>query len=200
MKANVGCFVIIGADGQPRSRAASTATSRSNGARRRVRRGRGCGAGDGGSADNKPKPLSQKLVEELAVQRRDILAINLASNPAIALDYMIFAIADSRAHTYGAQAHGTTIRAPSPSLYLANYPESPAHTLMADMRETLDTVWTEHDRTVDRFYRLQRARRRCQGELALLLRRAQSRSQHGRRASPASPARNRSISTIIWRA
>ena len=33
-----------------------------------------------------------KLVDELAVQRRDILAINLASNPAIALDYMIFAL------------------------------------------------------------------------------------------------------------
>jgi ParB family chromosome partitioning protein len=97
-----------------------------------------------------PSRLSQKLVEELAVQRRDILAINLASNPAIALDYLIFAIADSRA-LYSAQALGTTLRAPSPSLYLANYPESPAHTLMADMRETLDLSWTEHRRTVDRF-------------------------------------------------
>lgn len=77
-------------------------------------------------------------------------AINLASNPAIALDYLIFAIADSRA-LYSAQALGTTLRAPSPSLYLANYPESPAHTLMADMRETLDLSWTEHRRTVDRF-------------------------------------------------
>ena len=63
-------------------------------------------AGEGGSASSAPKPLSQKLVEELAVQRRDILAINLASNPAIALDYLIFAIADSRA-LYSAQALGT---------------------------------------------------------------------------------------------
>jgi len=153
MKANVGCFVIIGADGQPM--VASGLYSDKPLERRKARAGaagEGAGgtAGEGGTASSAPKPLSQKLVEELAVQRRDILAINLASNPAIALDYLIFAIADSRA-LYSAQALGTTLRAPSPSLYLANYPESPAHTLMADMRETLDLSWTEHRRTVDRF-------------------------------------------------
>lgn len=154
MKANVGCFVVIGADGEPavasglysdkplekrKSRGAADAPGGADG-----------GAGEGNATSSAPKPLSQKLVEELAVQRRDILAINLASNPAIALDYLIFAIADSRA-LYSAQALGTTLRAPSPSLYLANYPDSPAHTLMADMRETLDMSWTEHRRTVDRF-------------------------------------------------
>lgn len=152
MKANLGCFVIIGADGQPA--VASGLYSDKPLERRKVRgsdAGESAGgAGEGGRSAPAPKPLSQKLVEELAVQRRDILAINLASNPAIALDYLIFAIADSRA-LYSAQALGTTIRAPSPSLYLANYPENPAHTLMADMRETLDLSWTEHHRTVDRF-------------------------------------------------
>ena len=154
MKANVGCFVIIGADGEPM--VASGLYSDKPLEKRKARGnadtpgGADSGAGEGAGATSTPKPLSQKLVEELAVQRRDILAINLASNPAIALDYLIFAIADSRA-LYSAQALGTTLRAPSPSLYLANYPESPAHTLMADMRETLDMSWTEHRRTVDRF-------------------------------------------------
>ena len=154
MKANVGCFVIIGADGEPV--VASGLYSDKPLEKRKSRGtadapvGADSGAGEGNGAASAPKPLSQKLVEELAVQRRDILAINLASNPAIALDYLIFAIADSRA-LYSAQALGTTLRAPSPSLYLANYPESPAHTLMADMRETLDLSWTEHRRTVDRF-------------------------------------------------
>ncbi|QOV96324.1 ParB/RepB/Spo0J family partition protein [Novosphingobium sp. ES2-1] len=152
MKANVGCFVIIGADGRP---AVASGLYSDKPLERRKARGSDAsegasGAGEGGSAATAPKLLSQKLVEELAVQRRDILAINLASNPAIALDYLIFAIADSRA-LYSAQALGTTLRAPSPSLTLANYPESPAHTLMADMRETLDLSWTEHCRTVDRF-------------------------------------------------
>ena len=153
MKANVGCFVVIGADGEPV--VASGLYSDKPLEKRKSRGGADApGGADGGAgegnATSAPKPLSQKLVEELAVQRRDILAINLASNPAIALDYLIFAIADSRA-LYSAQALGTTIRAPSPSLYLANYPDSPAQTLMADMRETLDLSWTEHRRTVDRF-------------------------------------------------
>jgi ParB family chromosome partitioning protein len=152
MTANVGCFVVIGTDGEP-----MVANGLYSDKPLERRKGRGSdapdgasGAGEGSAPSSAPKPLSQKLVEELAVQRRDILAINLASNPAIALDYLIFAIADSRA-LYSAQALGTTLRAPSPSLYLANYPESPAHTLMADMRETLDLTWTEHRRTVDRF-------------------------------------------------
>ena len=152
MKAHVGCFVVIGADGEP-----LVASGLYSDKPLERRKGRGndaadgaSGAGEGGAPSLAPKPLSQKLVEELAVQRRDILAVNLALNPAIALDYLIFAIADSRA-LYSAEGLGTTLRAPSPSLHLANYPESPAHTLMADMRETLDLSWTEHRRPVDRF-------------------------------------------------
>jgi ParB family chromosome partitioning protein len=152
MKANVGCFVVIGTDGAP---TIASGLYSDKPLERRKARGSDApdgasGTGEGGAPSSAPKPLSQKLVEELAVQRRDILAINLASNPAIALDYLIFAIADTRSH-YSAQGLGTTIRASTPSLYLANYPESPAHTLMADMRENLDLSWTEHDRTIDRF-------------------------------------------------
>jgi ParB family chromosome partitioning protein len=152
MKANVGCFVVIGTDGAP---TIASGLYSDKPLERRKARGSDApdgasGTGEGGAPSSAPKPLSQKLVEELAVQRRDILAINLASNPAIALDYLIFAIADTRS-LYSAQGLGTTIRASTPSLYLANYPESPAHTLMADMRENLDLSWTEHDRTIDRF-------------------------------------------------
>ena len=152
MKANLGCFVIVRENGEPAIAHGlySDKPLEKRKARGSDATGDGGSPGESGDAGSAPKPLSQKLVEELAVQRRDILSVNLAANPAIALDYMIFAIADAGL-TYGAQALGTTIRAPSPSLYLASYPESPAHTLMADMRETLDTAWTEHERTVERF-------------------------------------------------
>lgn len=148
---------VAAADFQTRWDAASNAYDALHDKPLERRKARGSDAPDGASGTREggaplsaPKPLSQKLVEELAVQRRDILAVNLASNPAIALDYLIFAIADTRSH-YSAQGLGTSIRASSPSLYLATYPESPAHTLMADMRENLDLSWTEHDRTIDRF-------------------------------------------------
>jgi ParB family transcriptional regulator, chromosome partitioning protein len=148
LKSHVGCFVTIAADGTPVID--SGLYSEKPVQRCKEAQSDGAQSPDQTADDNRPKPLSQKLVEELAVQRRDILAINLASNPAIALDYVIFAIADAgRGH--GFQALGTTICASSPSLYLANYPETPAHMLMADMRETLDTSWTEHTRTAARF-------------------------------------------------
>lgn len=149
LKPNVGCFVIIAADGTPVVDG-SLYSDKPMQRRKATAQPEGAGGTGEPAEDNKPKPLSQKLVEELAVQRRDILAINLASNPAIALDFMIFAIADGGCG-YGSQAHGTTIRAPSASHDFASYPASPAHTLMADMRETLDTSWTEHGRTQDRF-------------------------------------------------
>jgi ParB family transcriptional regulator, chromosome partitioning protein len=148
LKPNVGCFVTITADGTPVIDSGLYSDKPMQ--RRKSGRSDAEGGNDAAPDGNRPKPLSQKLVEELAVQRRDILAINLASNPAIALDYMIFAIADA-GYSLGSQAHGTSIRASSPSLYLASYPESPAHMLMADMRETLDTSWTEHEHTVERF-------------------------------------------------
>ena len=149
IKSNLGCFVIISADGTP---VVDGGLYSDKPVQRRKVAAQPEGTGGAGepAEDNTPKPLSQKLVEELAVQRRDILAINLASNPAIALDFMIFAIADG-GRGYGSQAHGTTIRAPSASHDFGSYPASPAHTLMADVRETLDTSWTEHDYTTQRF-------------------------------------------------
>ena len=143
---------------------AASATSRLRSARRaavQIRRAAQT-AGQGGRGAASAKPLSQKLVEELVVQRRDILAINLASNSAIALDYPIFAIADSA--LYSAQARHDTAR-PVALALSHQLSREPKHTLMADMRETLDLSWTEHRRTVDRFAAFS-ALTICQGELA----------------------------------
>jgi ParB family chromosome partitioning protein len=152
LKPSVGCFVILDAEGNPVIDA--TLYSEAPPPKRRSAAAPTGGTGDAGggedAGDTPTKPLSQKLVGELSVQRRDILAANLAVNPAIALDLLIFAIAD-RTPTYGRDAIGTTIRAPEPSCYLDAYPDSPAFAQLADIRESLDRSWTEHDTTVARF-------------------------------------------------
>lgn len=158
MKPNAGVFVIIDTEGRPmidatvysdrpaqRRRAEPAAPGGASG----EEAGEGAGAGE--AAGGAPsKPLSQRLVDELAVQRRDILAVNLASNPAVALDYLIFCMA-THSRPYGAETLGTSLRADPPPNNVQTYPASPAHTLMSDLRETLDTSWTEHDRTATRF-------------------------------------------------
>ena len=149
MKPHVGCFVVLGNDGT--LHVDTTLYSDKAVQARKSQRSQTTGTnGEADQGDTAPKPLSEKLVGELGIQRRDVLAVNLASSPAVALDYLIFVMAD-KGSTYGSQAHGTALRAPAPANYLQNYPESPAYTMMSDLHEGLDKSWTEHDATVDRF-------------------------------------------------
>lgn len=152
IKPSVGCFVILDAEGNP----AIDGTLYSEVAPRKQRSsttsGGSPGSGEAGGEDGEApvKPLSQRLIGELSVQRRDILAANLAVNPAIALDFLIFAIAD-RTPTYGKDILGSTIRAPEPSVYLEAYPPSPAFEQLAEIRDGLETGWTGHETSVARF-------------------------------------------------
>jgi ParB family transcriptional regulator, chromosome partitioning protein len=115
------------------------------------------GGGDGDAAPVEPvdKPLSQKLIDELSVQRRDILALNLAQHPALALDYAIFVLAVETV-TYRSYDNGSTIgssRNADPQL--SPYPQSRAYQRFAEMRDELDLSWSEHQDTVERFLAFQ---------------------------------------------
>ena len=56
---------------------------------------------ESGAAKPKGSSLSQRLLDELAMQRRDILAIHLANDPALALDFMVFTLAGADGHAEG---------------------------------------------------------------------------------------------------
>ena len=51
--------------------------------------------------------LSQRLLDELAMRRRDILAIHLANDPALALDFMVFTLADADGHDWRSKKAST---------------------------------------------------------------------------------------------
>jgi ParB family chromosome partitioning protein len=77
---------------------------------RRRSRGRGieivpADAGEGG----RRSALSKRLVDELAMQRRDILSLHIASDPGLALDLMVFTLADADTHDWRSRA-STTLR------------------------------------------------------------------------------------------
>src|SRR3546814_19093184 len=57
---------------------------------------------ESGAAKPKGNSLSQRLLDELAMQRRDILAIHLANDPALAPDFMVFTLADAAGHDWRA--------------------------------------------------------------------------------------------------
>lgn len=102
-------------------------------------------AGPGGKA------LSQVLIDQLSVQRRDVLAASLIANPALALDYMLFVMVDAR--TGDSANSGTTISASTPQdpMLAVNVPATRASDYLAGIFDGLDASWTEHSDKVARF-------------------------------------------------
>jgi ParB family chromosome partitioning protein len=97
------------------------------------------------------KALSQVLLDQLAVQRRDVLGAALIANPGLALDYMLFAMVDGR--TMGGSGDGTTISASRPQdpVMSNNVPASRARHYLAEVHDGLDTSWGVPGGKVERF-------------------------------------------------
>lgn len=96
------------------------------------------------------KPLSARLSDELAMQRRDILAAALLADPALALDYALFAMIDGNR---GYERYGTTMKAARPNDPVIGKDCEPTQARIAieQAREALDTSWTEAGDVVARF-------------------------------------------------
>lgn len=164
MKSLVGCFAILNSDLEFELDARFYTKERvynaiddSEGSTN-TREGPAASSQTGGAitinAQGKPseRPLSAKLVNELATQRRDILALNLAQNPALALDYLAFCVVDRSAYGYSDDA-GTTIACRRSETGAAHspYPVSPAKEAITTYAETLPSSWRDHDDITHRF-------------------------------------------------
>ncbi len=121
--------------------------------------GGGPHGGETQNGDNKPqrpeavapggKPISARLYDELAVQRRDILAASLLGQPGLALDYMLFVMTDAK-RGYG--QYGTTIKAPGPQdPQIGDIGAGKAKTYLAEAHEGLDASWMDVATDVERF-------------------------------------------------
>ena len=97
------------------------------------------------------KALSQVLLDQLSMQRRDVLGAALIANPALALDYMLFVMVDAR--TGNSSGDGTTISAnrPQDPILSNNVPGSRASDYLAEVHDGLDATWTESNDKVARF-------------------------------------------------
>ena len=97
------------------------------------------------------KPISARLADELAMQRRDVLGASILGHPELALDYLLFAMIDPT-FVDGSRDTGTTIRAPFPSEPVTgDLPASPARDTLAEARAALNADWTAHATLFDRF-------------------------------------------------
>ncbi len=94
--------------------------------------------------------LSQRLVDELAIQRRDILSVHIAADPGLALDLAIFLMIDREA---SGEKSGSSLVASPPSdpVFGFKTPEATATIVRADAAEALDRGWTEGTTRAGRF-------------------------------------------------
>lgn len=108
-------------------------------------------AGDGGGS--RPRSaLSKRLVDELAMQRRDVLALHMASDPGLALDFMVFTLADTDTHNWRSRS-ATTLRGGSPSGPIVGFEakDAPATAALAELRTGLDESWRSGEDAAARF-------------------------------------------------
>ena len=96
--------------------------------------------------------LSQRLVDELAMQRRDVLAVHLAADPVLAHDLAIFLMVD-RDPSYGRDRSGSSlvVRTPSDPVTGFETPNAPATFARLQASDALDRTWMEGESRSARF-------------------------------------------------
>jgi ParB family chromosome partitioning protein len=100
----------------------------------------------------RPAGLPQRLLDELAIQRRDILAVHVAANTALALDLATFLMIDRESgYSFGTVGSSLTAHAPADPVAGFKTPEAPATIALAKAREALDRSWTEGQTPAERF-------------------------------------------------
>jgi ParB family chromosome partitioning protein len=116
----------------------------------------GANEGEPGITEEEPAQkshtLSQALADELAMQRRDILAVHVTADPGTALDLAIFLMVDRHAG-YSSEKSGSSLTASPPSdpVFGFKTPDAPATRAREQAAEVLDRSWTEADTRAGRF-------------------------------------------------
>lgn len=95
------------------------------------------------AADPTGKKVSQRLFDELSMQRRDILSANMIGHPGLALDFMLFSLADQLVSSgYGERGTTLSVSRPQDPILTDQTPPSRARDYLAEAYDGLDTSWT----------------------------------------------------------
>jgi ParB family chromosome partitioning protein len=155
LKGKVGAFLLLDSEGRPKlDRSLYAEIPADEGADGPDPEGEPSADVMAAASSDSPRPagLPRRLVDELAIQRRDILAVHVAADPAFALDLAIFLMVDGHAG-YSPQKSGSTLSASRPSEPVSGFKTLEARATLAAMEssEALDRSWTEGVMRAGRF-------------------------------------------------
>jgi ParB family chromosome partitioning protein len=152
VKAQLGTFVYIGGDGEPRVHTGLFSERPVVDPNAPAKPTTAADGGSGKDAEQSPK-LSATLIDELATQRRQILVAHLASDPTIALDLTIFLMAQNIVFDSSYIRDHSTLRASAAQFPIFAFRDegSMASQTIEDQRQALDTSWVGHPTLSERF-------------------------------------------------
>ncbi len=150
LKPGLGAFLVL--DGLGRPRLDSTLYAELPPAGEDGEPADGDQADGGGVAPAKAAGMSQRLIDELAMQRRDVLAVHVAADPGFALDLAIFLMIDREAG-YSSERSGSSLIAATPSNPVLDFktPDAAATIARGEASEALDRSWTQGATRAERF-------------------------------------------------
>ena len=110
-----------------------------------------------GAKEPRRAALPRRLVDELAMQRRDVLSLHVAGDPGLALDLLVFALANADTCDWRSRS-ATTLRGPVPSGPIPGFEakDAPASAALAELTAGLDESWRAGTDAADRFDRFRR--------------------------------------------
>ena len=153
LKPLVGAFLVLGDDGKPVLHHQRYAEAPIEGVTERPMIATRYTPDRPATRANKEAGLSQQLVNELAMQRRDVLAAHVAHDTGFALDLAIFLMADEQQTYLDREKPGSTLIARAATGPESNFhtPKATATCSMATTKEGLETSWAESADRRERF-------------------------------------------------
>ena len=156
LKSQIGTFVYIGGDGEPRvhTRLFSEKPVIDPNAPPKTSGGAiGNGTGDSDGNTGQGPKLSATLIDELATQRRQILVAHIASDPAMALDLTIFLMAQNVVFEQSHIPNHSTLKSSAAGFPIFSFRDegSMASQTIDDQRQRLDTTWAGHKTMTEQF-------------------------------------------------
>jgi ParB family chromosome partitioning protein len=151
-KASALAYVVIGRDGQPalHEELYIAPVERDEDDDDSIEGGDEDGA-EGTAVSGKPV-VSQRLGEELAMMKTELLALHVASDPQFALDLAIFFMAEAAMRVMGSYGLPTELRANAPSPRAHGFVSvAPAAEAWARLDDGLDRSWLNHEDVADRY-------------------------------------------------
>jgi ParB family transcriptional regulator, chromosome partitioning protein len=152
LKPRVGAFLVLDEQGRPKLDSGFYAEISPDGDAADPDGESGVVPAEPGRKPGRAAGLSQRLVDELAMQRRDILAVHIAADPGLALDLAIFLMIDGHAG-YPCEKSGSSLTAMPPSNPVFDFktPEAAATIARGEAAETLDRSWADAETRAGRF-------------------------------------------------